>query len=209
MLIFIVYKVGYFMRNSLSKQILLSIFGLAILVLAIVGVSYAVMVSSYKDSKLNIIRDGRVSMSFSKPSNQLLLSKQFVMRDDEAMQLDEGDNVFDFNVSSLLNGNSKVSYQIVLTKLDIKGNELDSNCVRLCLEKLVDGRYVSVMPNTIFQTSSLNNMILYFGSFQNDDDWKRNFTDSYRLRVWVNEEEHFIGADQKIQFEVKVYDYNL
>ena len=44
-----------FMDNSLSRQILLSILGIAILIVAVVGVSYAVFTTSMDGSKINVI----------------------------------------------------------------------------------------------------------------------------------------------------------
>ena len=45
------------MDNSLSKQILLVIIGIALLIVAVVGVSYAITVSDISTNKVRIVTD--------------------------------------------------------------------------------------------------------------------------------------------------------
>lgn len=201
------------MRNSLSRQILLSIFGLAIIVIAIVGVSYAIMITGYKDANSNIFTPGKVFISSSRESNQILISNRFSMSDVEGMNLMSGNNVFDFRVSSLVDKNSTSYYEIVAEKVEIDGATLDFNQVRIYLEKLVDGEYIpvplTVEPREFVVNNTTDTMTLYYGYFENLDDWKKTFTDNYRLRVWSSSDAAFNDVDRNFQIRVNVYDNNL
>ncbi len=201
------------MRDSLSRQILLSIFGLAIVVIAIVGVSYAIMITSYKNGKSFVFNHGQVFMSSTRESNQILISNRSSMSDTEGMKMMMGNQVFDFTVSSLVDKNSTVHYEIVAEKVEIDGAILDFDQVRIYLEKLVDGEYVAVPltvePSGFVANNANGTMTLYYGTFENSDDWKKTFTDNYRLRVWALADDSFDAVDRSFQIRVNTYDRNL
>lgn len=204
------------MNNSVSRQILLSILGLAILIVAVVGVSYAVFTTSIDGSKINVINTGTISLSFVESTNGISISNAMPISDEEGKILVGDNNVFDFVVSSSIVGSTSVNYEIVAEKVTVDGVELDNNDVKIYLEKLVNGEYVSTpiteIPKGFISNgvaselgSSADEMTLYYGSFDNLDDFKKDFTDNYRLRMWVSEDAVIDEVSRTFQIRINVY----
>ncbi len=204
------------MDNSLSRQILLSILGVAILIVALVGVSYAVFTTSVDGSKINTINTGTISMSFVESTNGILISNAMPISDEEGKRLIGDNNVFDFVVSSSIAGLTTVSYEIVAEKVTADGIELDNDDVKIYLEKLVNGEYVSTsiteipigyIPNGTASEigSHEDEMTLHYDSFQNVDGQKQTFTDSYRLRMWISDDTVIDEVSRTFQIKINVY----
>lgn len=204
------------MENSLSRQILLSILGIAILIVAIVGVSYAVFTTSIDGAKINVINTGTISMSFIEESNGISIVNAMPLNDEEGKRL-VGDNyVFDFVVSSTIAGSTTVNYEIVAEKVAVDGVELDNNQVRIYLEKLVNGQYVSTPITEIPKGYSLNGvaseigstaneMTLHLDSFSNIEGNKQDFSDNYRLRMWVADDTVIDEVSRTFKIKINVY----
>ena len=75
------------MENSLSRQILLSILGLAILVVAVVGVSYAIFSTTLSGSKINTLSSGTINMSYVEVSNGISIINAMPMSDTDGKAL--------------------------------------------------------------------------------------------------------------------------
>lgn len=203
-------------QNSLSRQILLSILGLAILVVAVVGVSYAVLVNDFDVSKINVINTENISLSYVESSNGISISNAMPISDFEGKSLVGESNVFDFEISSSIVGSATVSYEIVAEKVQVDGVELDNNNIKIYLEKLVNGQYLATpiteIPKGFIRNgipselgSSSDEMTLHYGSFQNLDDQKKVFTDNYRLRMWISENTVIDDVSRTFQIKINVY----
>ena len=105
------------MENNLSKNILLSIIGVAFLIIAVVGVSYAVVLTTSSGTDVTKLDYGNVSMSFIGKENALSITNIYPLPDVEGKQLVGGSNVLDFNISSVVPANSKLKYEIVAEKV--------------------------------------------------------------------------------------------
>lgn len=204
------------MANSLSRRILLSILGIALLIVAFVGVSYAVFTTGFDDMQVNVINTGTISMVFPETTDGIFVSNEMFVSDLEGKLLVGDNNVFDFSVIFSIPGNAKISYEIVAEKVDSTDILLDNSNVRLYLEKRVNGKYVSTpiteepksfTPN-VFPSefgSTIGAMTLYYGSFQNTDVHKNNFTDSYRLRICISQDAVIDDISRNFQMRIKVY----
>lgn len=204
------------MENSLSRQILLSILAIALLIIAVVGVSYAVFTTSINGTRINVINTGTISMSFVESNNGILLSNAMPVNDEEGKRLIGDNNVFDFVVSSSIAGLTTVNYEIVAEKVSVDGVQLDDNNIRIYLEKLVNGKYVAtpitevpkgfVANGSFSQLGSLDSeMTLYNGSFENLDGKKKEFSDNYRLRMWVSDTTVIDDVSKTFQIKINVY----
>lgn len=204
------------MDNSLSRQILLSILGIAILIVAVVGVSYAVFTTSIDGSKINVINTGTISMSFVESSNGIYINNAMPISNEEGKRLIGNNNVFDFVVSSSIAGSTVVNYEIVAEKVLVNGEELSDDDVKIYLEKLVNGEYVSTPitkePNGFIKNgiiseigSKEHEMTLHFDSFKNSDGIKKSFSDNYRLRMWVSEDAIIDDVSRTFQIKINVY----
>lgn len=204
------------MDNSLSRQILLSILGIAILIVAVVGVSYAVFTTSMDGSKINVINSGTISMSFVESSNGILINNAMPISNEEGKRLIGENNVFDFVVSSSIAGATTVNYEIVAEKVLVNGEELSNDDVKIYLEKMVNGEYVSTSiteePKGFIENGSISEvgskeheMTLHCDSFQNLDGSKKVFSDNYRLRMWVSDTTVIDDVSKTFQIKINVY----
>lgn len=204
------------MDNSLSRQILLSILGIAILIVAIVGVSYAVFTTSIDGSKINVINTGTISMSFVESSNGISINNAMPISNEEGKRLIGNNNVFDFVVSSSIVGSTTVNYEIVAEKVVVDGVQLSDEDVKIYLEKLVNGKYISTEitkePQNFVQNGIISElgskeyeMTLHYDSFQNLDGSKKDFSDNYRLRMWVSDDAKIDDVSRTFQIKINVY----
>ena len=93
-------------ENNNSKQILLSVLGVAILVVAVVGVSFAAFSYSKTGEKVNTITTGSIVMSYNETTNGINLVDALPISDAQGMALSGNtaghEEYFDFNVSATI-----------------------------------------------------------------------------------------------------------
>ena len=108
------------MKDNNSKQILLSVLGVAILVVAVVGVSFAAFSYSKTGEKVNTITTGTITMSYSETTNGINLTNALPMTDEVGKALKDENQYFDFTVNASITGDTTINYAVTATK------ELDS-----------------------------------------------------------------------------------
>ena len=86
------------MKSNSSKQVVLSIVGVAILVVAIVGVSFAFFTYTRTGGGTNLIKTGTLVFKFEDGSS-INLTNQFPMSDANGLKLSGTNNVCNFTVS--------------------------------------------------------------------------------------------------------------
>ena len=146
------------MDNTLSKQLLLSILGLAILIVAIVGVSYAVLV----EPNSNLNSKDIVYIDYDTDVDGISLIGSLPMKDSEGIGMS---SYLDFKVISNVSSNNNINYEVLLERVkDDDYTLLGDNEVRIYLEKLVNGRYVPVDNYPSYLTSTLENNIFNAGN---------------------------------------------
>jgi len=104
------------MNENSSKQVLLSILGIAVLVVAVVGVSFAFFSYSKTGTAENVITTGSITFSFAGPANNVTLTDQFP-------QSEVGDNattMFNFSVNATLPATADPAYYTVTA---LKGSD--------------------------------------------------------------------------------------
>lgn len=204
------------MSDSVSKQILLSILGIALLIIAIVGISYAVFTTTLKGSKENVITTGTISMSYVESTNGISLSNAMPINDTEGKNLIGEDNVFDFTVSSIIRGKTTVNYEIVAEKVAVDAAMVSDNDVRLYLQKKVADQYVDTeitgnpspfVHNGVVSAlgSPAEGMILYRGDFTSDKVIGGEFSADFRLRMWLSEDSVIDDVPRTFKIKINVY----
>lgn len=204
------------MNNSLSRQILLSILGIAILIIAVLGISYAIFVTTLTGTKENEITTGTISMSFVESNDGISMFNAMPLSNSEGMKLNGTRETYDFVVNSIISGATTVNYEVVAEKIIDDYTILPNSDIRLYLEKYENGRYV---PTEITSTpkpfeeigevtqlgSPADGMLLYKGEFVNDGIDKKNFSDSFRLRMWIADSSVIDQTSRKLKLRVNVY----
>ena len=96
-----------------SKQILLSVIGIAILIVAVVGVSFAAFTYSKVGTKINTISTGTITMSYDEITNGINIENAVPMTDEQGVALNASNEKFDFTVSATIVGNTTINYIVV------------------------------------------------------------------------------------------------
>ena len=198
------------MENTDSKNILLSVIGVAILFVAVVGITYAIFVFTGNGNKKNTISTGTISMLYTESSNVISINNAMPMSDSVGKIQNE---YFDFSVSAKIKGKASINYEVRASRTDKTDiNRLPDNQVNIYLEKQDSNRYVPVMePKTFIPTSTtldntyVNNdsMLLYKGTITSNGDI--SVEDKYRLRIWLKENTEVYNSSMIYKLRVDVY----
>ena len=180
-------------RKNSSKQVLLSVLAVAILVVAVVGVSFAFFTYSKQGETVNTITTGTLVFSYNEPANGILLEDAVPMSDSDAKTtLVSGRNVFDFTVTSTINGNATINYEITAKESTNQSDigTLESKYVKVSLDKVAGGSETPVKAATHYDdltagTIATGDKLLGTGSATNSSG--SAVTTTYRLRMWMAE----------------------
>lgn len=197
------------MKDNNSKQVLLSVLGVAILVVAVVGVSFAAFTFSQTGQKVNTISTGTITMSYSEPENGITLTNAMPMQDSTGMDLDGANETFDFSVGATISGSGETTINYAITAVTEPGTTLKDNFVKVYLTNMASDAdseilaptVVSSLPKTSSDASGAPD-----GQFILDDGtFTTNATNEYRLRMWVADNYVVTGSSETYTLRVNVY----
>ena len=197
------------MEKRKEKIIILGL--ILIMIVAVVGVSYAAF--SYTDTgdTVNSITSGAITMTYTETSNIINMSGALPTTDKTGtVRLTEGE-YFDFTISSNITGNVNINYEISAKDITTSDRKIDGSNIKLYLTKLnSDGSEEALMlPETYSEEANANNytgrpageMSLYTSSMNSSE------TNNYRLRMYVTEEYNPQGDGGGLQFSVQINVY--
>lgn len=198
------------MENTDSKNILLSVIGIAIFLVAVVGITYAIFVFTGEGNQKNTISTGTISMLYTESSNIISINDAMPMSDSVGKMQNK---YFDFSVSAKIKGKATINYEVRARRTDKdEVNRLPDNQVNIYLEKQDSNKYVQVMePKTFAITSTtldntyVNNdsMLLYNGIINGDSD--ASVEDKFRLRIWLKENTEVYSNPMVYKLRVDLY----
>ena len=201
-------------NNNSSKQILLSVLGVAILVVAVVGISFAAFTYARTGTTTNTITTGTITMSYTEGKNGITLTDALPITDDAGKALSAEGQYFDFTVNAKIvgKGTTKIDYVITATEVT---TSLPSTGVKAYLTSNTDATVelaptiVSTLPLTESGNSAgapVGEHILKSGSISTTDN-SVNETTTYRLRMWVSNDYSENGqiTSKKYVLKVNVY----
>lgn len=203
-------------QSNSSKFILFSIILVTILVIMVIGLSFAVFKSAESSGELGgHNNDGgngsnsnkaltAISMTYTEDTNGISIQDALPISDEVGKALSGKGEYFDFTISTKVSEGSSVTYEIAAIK--DKESTIDNDSVKLYLEKQVSGSYEQVVEPTVFEpvekTSKIgspkNSMVLY------KVKRKKTGTDNYRLRMWLKEDTN-VEMDQIYTVKINVY----
>ncbi len=192
------------MEENNSKKILLTVLGVAILVVAVVGISFALFTMS-GETKANTITSGSITMSFSEVTNGISITDALPM--DEATALTTyADTYFEFSVSTTAN-NLNVPYTVTVEKT--KGDLTDDQ-IGINLQEKSGNDWVNKVTNntkvsglTAYNDSATAKQLLKVDSNTGTTAGK---TDTYRLRIWIDKAQDYSAVQGKsYSLRVDVY----
>ena len=196
------------MKENNSKQVLLSVLGVAILVVAVVGVSFAAFSYSKTGEKVNTITTGTITMSYSETTNGINLTNALPMSDGVGKALSEEEQYFDFTVSANITGTTTINYAITASKEE--ESTLPDTAVKVYLtdmdgtadtQILAPTKVSGLTPTTGSEPSGTpsGQFILHTGTFG------ATSSHDYRLRMWVADDYQVTGASATYKLRVNVY----
>ena len=192
-------------NNNSSKQILLSVLGVAILVVAVVGVSFAAFTFTKTGKVENTITTGTITMSYTEPSNGINLTNALPVTDAVGKALNGENNVFDFTVGASVSGSTTINY--VITAVKGEDSTIADTGVKVYLTDQKDTQILApTKVSALTKTTAGNNagapadqFVLKTGTYT------KSATDTYRLRMWVADDYAAPSTSQKYVLKVNVY----
>ena len=191
------------MNNNSSKQILLSVLGVAILVVAVVGVSFAAFTFTKTDTAENTITTGAITLTYQE-GNAIELTDAMPITDAQGKGLSETKQYLDFQLDAKVAGTTTINYDIT------------DDDVKLYLESLTGANSpeasapgTEVMEPTKYNEAGSGDattgrpsgeMLLTHGTIS------KTGTTWYRLRMWVADDATDEFTSSKT-FKVKVNVY--
>ena len=202
------------MLKSESKQIILSIIGISILIIAFVGISYAAF-HTVLSSGENSISTGTISLDLSDNSESISISNAMPISDEEGKSLTGNGNVYDFSVHTILSKDTTINYEVSLEKVHLNTPVLDNQNIRVYLQKQEDDTFVDTPITTIpqpftplvedsFLGTKNGDMVIYSGIFSNTTDFDRELSKNFRLRIWVAEDTIIDSISRGFQVKLNV-----
>ena len=194
-----------------KKQLLLSIGLVLILVLMIVGISYAAFKFVGEGKKINTITTGAITMEYTESTNTISMTGALPTTDATGkVRLTEGE-YFDFTIKSSIQGNANINWEIAAEDITpSSAKKMDGKNIKLYLTKLTGDKEEEVMaPKVYSATTSANTktgrpsgvMSLATGTMSTSE------TTNYRLRMYVYEDYNPQGDGGGLSFSVKINAY--
>ena len=194
--------------NLKKKENIVIIAILVVMVIAIIGVSYAAFSFSKQGSVPNKITTGSITMTYEESDNTITLGNALPTTDATGTtRLKEGE-YFDFTVSSEIVGDVNINYEV--SAKEVGEGTIDGSNIKLYLTELVDGEEQSLMSPEVYNEETSENtytgrpageMSLYTSSMNSSE------SNNYRLRMYVTEEYNPQGDGGNLTFAVKVNVY--
>ena len=197
-------------RSSNSKQILLSVLGVAILVVAVVGVSFAAFSYTQTGQYENKITTGAINMSYSNPTNGIDITDAQPVSDATGKAYSEENEYFDFSVSATITGTATINW--VITATTTPAATLTDDYVKVYLtdkgasndqdNQILAPTIVSSLDKTEADNDASapeDEYILHSGSYSTTS------TDNYRLRMWIADTFPGTQSSETYKLRVNVY----
>ncbi len=195
-----------------KKQLLLSIGLVLILVLMIVGISYAAFKFTGLGQKENTITTGAITMEYEESTNTISMTGALPTTDATGKVRLTAGEYFDFTIKSSIKGNANINWEIAAEDITpSSAKKMDGKNIKLYLTKLDStGAETQVMAPKVYNASTSANtktgrpsgvMSLATGTMSTSE------TTNYRLRMYVDEDYNPQGDGGGLSFSVKINAY--
>ena len=196
-------------ENKSNKKEIIIIGLMLLLVIALIGVSYAAFRFMGEGTKLNTITTGSITMSYEETDNTISLSGALPTMDETGKKRLNPGEYFDFTVSSKIVGNVNINYEI--SAKEVGDGTIDGSNIKLYLTGLTEeGTEEELMTPEVYNEEVSSNdytgrpsgeMSLYTSSMSSSESNK------YRLRMYVDEGYNPQGDGGGLTFSVKINVY--
>ena len=193
-----------------KKQLLLSIGLVLILVLMIVGISYAAFKFVGLGNKPNTITTGAITMEYTESTNTISMTGALPTTDATGKVRLTAGEYFDFTIKSSIQGNANINWEIAAEDVTTATRKMTGKNIKLYLTKLNGDKEEEVMSPKVYRASTSANtktgrpsgvMSLATGTMSASE------TTNYRLRMYVDEDYNPQGDGGGLSFSVKINAY--
>ena len=194
-----------------KKQLLLSIGLVLILVLMIVGISYAAFKFVGLGTKPNTITTGAITMKYEESTNTISMNNALPTTDATGKVRLTAGEYFDFTLEGTIKGTENINWEIAAEDVTTATRKIDGKYIKLYLTSLDDtGNEKEVMAPTVYNTESTENT--YTGRPANmmslaKGTTSTSFSTKYRLRMYVDESYNPQGDGGNLAFSIKINAY--
>ena len=194
-----------------KKKFLLSIGLVLILVLMIVGISYAAFKFTGTGKKENTITTGAITMEYTESTNTISMNNALPTTDATGkVRLTEGE-YFDFTLEGTIKGSENINWEIAAEDVTTASRKIDGKYIKLYLTSLDENNNeTEVMKPTVYTTEKAENT--YTGRPTNmmslaKGTTSTSFSTKYRLRMYVDESYNPQGDGGNLAFSIKINAY--
>lgn len=203
------------MENN-KKTLILSVVGILVLVIAVIGVSFAMFSFSGTGTKTNVIQTGTVTLDFADSSNYFTLDNKYPMSDEKGIAATDNDATFGVHAAW---GQSQmtINYDLLMTNIT-EGATLKADKIKVALlkgDQVVVGSTAGTTNLTAgVKVSTLdkvgNDYKLTSGTFSTTDT-----TDTYTISAWVSEDydlpttDTSAGLKQELQTTSETFSFKI
>lgn len=187
-----------------SRSVLLMVLGVAILVVAVIGVSFAAFSASKATNNINTLTTGAISMAFQ-DTTYIDIDNAMPISDQEGMALTGNYNTMKFTVSANVSGSTKIDYVISAVDVtDDEGNKLPEEYLKIYMT----GKGSLITTPALYSSLKTVNhdgqedKVLAESSFVTNANSAQEYKNEYELKMWIDEKA-IIGKDPKT-FKIKV-----
>ena len=194
-----------------KKQLLLSIGLVLILVLMIVGISYAAFKFVGLGNKPNTITTGAITMKYTESTNTISMTGALPTTDATGKVRLTAGEYFDFTIKSNIQGNANINWEIAAEDITpSSAKKMAGKNIKLYLTKLTGDKEEEVMAPKVYSADTTANsytgrpsgvMSLAKGTMSTSE------TTNYRLRMYVDEDYNPQGDGGGLSFSVKINAY--
>ena len=193
-----------------KKRLLLSIGLVLILVLMIVGISYATFKFTGLGKRENTITTGAITMEYTESTNTISMTGALPTTDATGKVRLTAGEYFDFTIKSNIQGNANINWEITAEDVTTATRKIDGKNIKLYLTKLNGDNEEEVMAPKVYTTESTENT--YTGRPANmmslaKGTMSASETTNYRLRMYVDEDYNPQGDGGDLSFSIKINAY--
>ena len=194
-----------------KKQLLLSIGLVLILVLMIVGISYAAFKFTGLGNKPNTITTGAITMEYTESTNTISMNNALPTTDATGKVRLTAGEYFDFTLSGTIKGSENINWEIAAEDVTTGTKKIDGKYIKLYLTSLDENNNEKeVMEPKVYTTESTENT--YTGRPANmmslaKGTTSTSFSTKYRLRMYVDESYNPQGDGGNLAFSIKINAY--
>ena len=194
-----------------KKQLLLSIGLVLILVLMIVGISYAAFKFTGLGKRENTITTGAITMKYTESTNTISMNNALPTTDATGKVRLTAGEYFDFTLSGTIKGTENINWEIAAEDVTTASRKIDGKYIKLYLTSLDENNNeTEVMEPKVYTTESTENT--YTGRPANmmslaKGTTSTSFSTKYRLRMYVDESYNPQGDGGNLAFSIKINAY--